>query len=353
MRIRTNDESWTIGVNRSHCGCQIISDSMRDLALCTYENRSQNLIGLKLLCLSVERHNLGLELYIFSDQFSQHLRQWIEERTKQVTLIELQSDRALTWDAKPLVMLEMFKMGHRRVLWIDTDIIVTQDISKVIADIPEGALGVSEEQGSFDPRRVTCHGMEVGRAIESSLNTCLVYCSQQQLPLLKRWADLMDGENFRRNQALPGETRPAYIWSDQDVLSGIVCGKPPEGFSEMPLHFFGVNQVITHTAAAYRLKARLRRCFRPFVPFVHTNGHKPWYSLDERHRRLDMLGVELSLYSRAAEAFADDLEDEERRWILPRSFSARLCHVLALGNPHLRGAFPMILSDLRRSFGRK
>jgi hypothetical protein len=212
--------------------------------------------------------------------------------------------------------------------------------------IPSGTLGVAEEQGAFDPRRVSCLGMEVGREFSSNLNSCLICIGDEHRPLLESWTAIMEGEFYRRHQALPREERPVYIWSDQDVLSGLLCAKAPKGFSEVPTQFFSVNKVITHTAAAYRLKARLRRCLRPLVPFVHTNGNKPWYPVDEQNRRLEILGVELSLYSHAARPYANALTQGERLWIIPRTLAARVCNLLVLGNPHLRGAFPMILNDV-------
>ncbi|MDA0349737.1 MAG: hypothetical protein O3C43_21925 [Verrucomicrobia bacterium] len=323
---------------------------MHKYSLCAYENRTENVIGLKLLCLSVNRHNPGVALFLYSDHFPQSLRKWVQSETQNVTLVELSSGRPMTWDVKPQILLDMLARGHRRVLWIDSDIIVTQNISKFLDAIPTGTLGVGEEQGSFDPRRVSCLGMEVGREFSSKVNSCLICVGEEHRALLERWSNIMEGEFFQKLQALPGELRPAYIGSDQDVLSGLLCSKAPEGFSDLPTQFFSVNEVITHAAAAYRIRARLRRCMRPLVPFVHTNGHKPWYSLDDQHRRLEMLGVELSLYNHAARPYANALSQGELHWISPRSLAARVCNLLVLGNPHLRGAFPMILSDVARAW---
>jgi len=323
---------------------------MPEFALCTYENRPENFIGLKLLCLSVNRHNPGVAFFLYSNYFPPSLQEWVQDETQDVTLVEFSSERPMRWNVKPLVMLDMLTRGHSRVLWIDTDIIVTQNISQLMNPIPSGTLGIAEEQGSFDQRRVSCHSMEVGRKFSTSVNTGLIYIGNEHNPLLERWTTIMEGEFFQRHLALPDEERPAYIWSDQDVLSGLLCAKAPEGFSEMPTQFFRVNEVIIHTAAAYRLKARLRHCIRPLAPFVHTNGHKPWYTLDDPHRRLEMLGVELSLYNHTARRYANALTNEECEWISPRTLAARVCNLLVLGNPHLRGALPMILNDIARAW---
>jgi hypothetical protein len=59
-------------------------------------------------------------------------------------------------------------------------------------------VGVAEENGRFDDRRVTFHGLQVGRRFARNLNTSLILRQRRHHRLLvARWQELLRGELFQ------------------------------------------------------------------------------------------------------------------------------------------------------------
>ncbi len=316
-------------------------------AICSYEDRRENFIGWKLLLMSLGRHSSGLKVCLFSRTFPEEFRSWVQRRAINVDLIELEESELLGWNVKPLVVEKMFAAGHQRVLWVDSDILITGDILPRLEAIPEASIAVTLENGTFDERRVTCHGMEVGRRFDGNLNTCLIHIHRHyHEELIASWKALLKGPAFLERQAMSNEERPIFCWSEQDVLAGLLCGKPPRGFSSLELDLICLHREIIHVGSPYRIKARLGSPFRSKPFFLHAQGLKPWSISSEGKGTLRELQTKLSLYCHEARKYAVDLE-EDPSWMLPFFPQERFLNALFLGNPHLRGIPLMMAADLK------
>lgn len=321
-------------------------------AICSYEDRPENMVGWKLLLASLARHSPSLPIYLFSKEFPESFKQWIENQGYAVNLIPLNSRNLLGWNNKPLVIQHMFSLGIERILWVDSDIIVTRDVIPRLKQIPEQAVAVTLENGRFDERRVTCHGLEVARRFKGNLNTSLIHVHQRyHAELIEQWRKTLESPYFQEIQLLSHEERPVYCWSEQDVFAGLLCAKIPGGFANLDLEFFALNKDIVHAGSPYRLKARLLLSCGSSPLFLHAQGFKPWCLKKGDKATLEEIQVELSLYLHEAKPYTSQL-DEEAPWIYPRSFRGKLFHALFLGNPHLRGVPPLLLSDLKSFFGK-
>ena len=88
--------------------------------------------------------------------------------------------------------------------------------------MPEATLSVASHVGSHDPTRATVWGYSVSRPLPLRVNTCIVRASEPHIPLLSAWAELTQQPRYLEVQELPWLQRPAALYSDQDLLEGLL-----------------------------------------------------------------------------------------------------------------------------------
>src|SRR5277367_1064344 len=98
--------------------------------ICIAEDRLVCEPALRLLLLSLDLHNAGKTISLFYPVASEEFLQWV----RRFAQVRVQTDRlrhGFEWDVKPQAMMLLLEQGFDEAIWIDSDIVVTGDVSRV------------------------------------------------------------------------------------------------------------------------------------------------------------------------------------------------------------------------------
>jgi len=308
------------------------------LHICISENRLQDEVGVKLLVLSLTRHEPEAILHLYVDDLSKGLRDWLDAFPN-VVKEHLKIDPALTWNIKAKLFFDLFEKGLTSVVWIDSDIIVTAPIGHFFAARPE-ALLTAEEYYRFSNQGVMARtrgwGLPPGRELPFTPNNCVMRMTSRHLDLIAAWQELLDRPDYQATQARPWQERPFYMMGDQEALSALMGS---QGFADIAVQWLRRGRDIAQCfkADGYSPVERLSNLGRQ-PPFIHAQGEKPW-----RLSAASKTYHYVSPYWYAAYAYRDALLPQERGWLDQRPAQAVLLDRLAFGNPNLAG-FPSAMA---------
>ncbi|GGB35377.1 hypothetical protein GCM10011380_25980 [Sphingomonas metalli] len=254
------------------------------------------------------------------------------------------------WSVKPEVLLRTLGEAEK-ALWLDTDVIVSGDLERLIASWPRDAIVVGEEFRYRQPggcsSRARAWGLTVARELDWMTNSGSLRVTQAHRTLLEAWRAMMADPRFKTAQEQPIARRETHLVGDQDVLAALLVS---ERFHDVPVHYIrnGPDMVQHCGANGFHVIDRLRTMFAPPPAFVHMLGrYKPWLftKVPERsQQRVDyfnMVCFELSPFHAAAQPYARALGDPP--WLARRTALARFLHAASLGNVPLRG-LPLALA---------
>lgn len=314
------------------------------LTFCLFEDRAAEEVGLR-LALSSIRHCCPLaRVFVYRPDPGEDFARWLREFPN-VTLVSERPARASSWNCKPHVLLPLLEQGHREVIWLDSDILLSRDPSYLFEGWSDDELGVVQEQISSarqgTEERTRGWGLAVGRTWPVTLNTCVLRVTRAHVPLLQRWQVMLEDERYLHWQTRPLSERPLCFMSDQDVLNGLMGSAE---FSTMPVRFLRRGRDVIHSggALAYSLKERLAGMSGPIPPIIHGQGAKPWImfvhtaELTGRFWAYRRLLQEVSPYMALSRRYRDQL-GMPCPWMDWHSSLGRLVRCLGLGHFALRG----------------
>ena len=161
-------------------------------------------------------------------------------------------------------------------------------------------------------KRARAWGFDVARKLPSTLNTCVIRLTPAHIPLLERWKELLEGEEYSLAQRRPWYERPVHMIGDQDVLTALLSS--PE-FATLPLVYLrrGSDIVQYFGPPGYTTLERLSDLRTGLPPFVHEQGGgKPWHldggRPDGLRSAIDRLYSELSPYRHCAGDYRTEIE---------------------------------------------
>jgi hypothetical protein len=327
-----------------------------ELIVCIAEDREGFLPSIKLLILSLAEHCPQLEIYLVFPPASAEFRGWLAQYPK-VTLRSDPLPTAYGVNVKPQAILHLFDAGCDDVLWIDSDIIVTDDMARALAGLDERALVITEEAlwtpyRDPDALRARMWGFPVGRTLPFALNTGVVRMTRAHLALALRWRELLESEAYRNAQAQDWRSRPLHMISDQDVLTALLASTE---FADVPLKILGRGRDIVQYFGpyGYTLRERLMHMMGRKPAFVHSQGPKPWLMTGRGNARRSLkayfydLYLDLSPYTLAARKYRHELM-EPSPWMATRSRSAFMLRLLGLWYVPLVGLPIAALADAYR-----
>jgi hypothetical protein len=312
------------------------------MLICTYEDRVDDFVGLRLLVSSLGRHVPQIPVHVACPAPDPALERWLRARPN-VTL-DATSDQGLRgWNVKAGLLMRLLEQGHPEVTWIDSDVIVAGDFRSLIPD--DTSMIVTEELCRNGPKenRLRTEGwsLPVGRALPSLVNSAFVRVTREHLPLLAAWIALLKSDSYRAAQRLPFEQRPIHMIGDQDVLGALLGSRE---FSHLPVKFLARGREIIHDIrGGYAVSDRIANVFRPMPPLVHAQGAKPWRYpekprfLREPTRYYRFTQVESSPYPHLARLHRDDLGPLFPPFLEVRSLPGKLAGFVFRQNPHLQG----------------
>ena len=329
------------------------------MIVCVHEDRAEYLIGLKLTVLSLAHHCPDLPILISCPYPPDSFRHWVSALPN----AQLLTDPALAgfgWNVKPKILLHCLSEGHREVIWIDTDILVSRDFRPRFAHLDDETLVVAQEgywgQQQGGSYRTVAWGLKPGRTFPATANTAITRVTPRHIELLKAWETMLNHPAYIRAMGQPYYARPLHMLSDMEVFTALLGSTE---FSHIPVEMLvrGTDIAQCFGPAGYTPAERLRNLSQGLPTFIHSQGGKPWerapspgavWSSEERflkrlRRYYDYVHLELSPYTSLAHEYQEQL-GEETTWMEIHSTPARLCATLSAGHPTLQG-FPLALFD--------
>jgi len=314
------------------------------MVICIAEDRQSEEIAIKILILSLTNHCPEFPVELFFPPATDDFRSWIA-KFSQVQLRTTPIAGTRGWNVKPYALLMLLEEGHDEVWWIDSDIILSCDFRHSIGKLSDSMLAITEEakSGRYDDKsyRARAWGFEVGRILPFALNTAVIRATHLHIPLLKKWQELLESENYRNAQNLPLKQRPFHVFGDQDVLTALLASRE---FSEIPIKILrrGKNIIQYLGLGGFTLKERLATLIWGLPPFIHSQQAKPWHrgripskwkSMEDflRYLRLD-----ISPYNYVASKYRYEVYGD-LEWLKCHSMFGKLLSILGLGNPALTG----------------
>lgn len=315
-------------------------------AFCLSDDRAECETGLRLAILSLAKHCPDAPVYVYRPEINPGFKSWVQ-RFPRVTLIPQAPSGASTWNCKPQALKPLLERGHREVVWLDSDIIVTRDCRPLFANLNERVLAVAQEPASLPHQgtgvRTRGWRLEVRRSLPFTLNSAVVRVTKSHSSFLDRWAQCLAAPEYILAQSLPLEQRALHLMGDQDILNALI-GAPE--FADIPLHVLGSGRDIIHAGGAlgYSVSERLRGTFKPKPTFLHATAGKPWLWLGGApywsqpnffswHRRLLQ---EVSPYLYEARGYREQL-DEDTAWMDRRTGAGTFLRLFGFGHFALRG----------------
>lgn len=313
---------------------------------CMAEDRTGAEIGIQLAVLSVVEHCPGAKILIYRPRSAPGFAEWIATQPG-CQLIETTLPGANNWNCKPHALLETLHHCETgsQVVWLDSDLIVTADLAKLLARESHETLAITQEPRSAPHQgseiRTRGWGLAVGRAFPETFNSCVVRTTHHHIPLLQHWQSLLADPVYLQRAPERVEQKPPHLWSDQDVL-GALLGSAV--YQQIPIRLLRHGTEILHTGGglAFTLGERLGSLFRPLPPVLHAIGVKPWVLLGAGNREpgwfpwFRRLMQETSQYVVHVRRYRGPLQDP-LPWTTVSTPLGRLVNLLSCGHWALRG----------------
>lgn len=313
----------------------MVASTRTRAAYFSYESRSANLPGLKLLVLSFVAHcSSDLIVFLPSSQV-EAFKAWAEPVSPRVTVTAFDHHET-GWSIKPHICRHMLTLAYDEVVWVDADIVITADPDRLWSSRPVSLTCVEDPALEFDGtlKRCTIWGLNPARTLAHTVNTCVLRLTPTHVGLVDAWCDLTLQPQYIDAQTTPFSERPYYLLSDQDLLEGLLLS---ESFADIDVDILTSGNQIIHDFRVmdYKISKRLSRAIRPTHTFVHGQGIKPWTDGQPPLYRLT------SIYSFEARRYEARM-GEDTAWMHRSSVAATVCRVLGIGNRHLAGIWPLL-----------
>src|ERR1039458_6048690 len=304
--------------------------------ICVYEDRAEAMDGLILMGESLCAADKDISPHLTVPEAPDSVRAWGRSRPE-VVLSTSQPVGATGWDVKPWLLLQELSEGRQEVLWLDSDLIVTAPVSRILLDFPRDSLIFAEEWIRSKTSASQFWGLPSVRPVVL-FNNCFIRVTQAHRPLLERWAQMTRDPRYREAQALPFERRPIEARHDGWLLIALL---ESEEFCDVPFDCIRLGRHIAQCAGSsgYRPTDRLLDLYRGLPPLIHGLGRKPWDATrggSRIQRYLLDLATDVSPYVLAARRVARSLDMHEE-WLEAPPSPGAILRGLTAGHPGMAG----------------
>lgn len=323
------------------------------MLVCLYEDRPNQVAGLKILLLTLEQYCPTWPIRLRFPGIADSLRIWLK-RSTQVSLYEEKLSLSGSYNVKPAVLLDGLAGGNQTCLWLDTDVFVNGNLD-FIAAVPSETIVVTQDPWEYpdgSTHRCGTWGLKSGRSLPGALNTSIVRVTQYHERLLRAWQSLVLTERYLQEQEKPAIQRNQHMLGDQDALSALLASQE---FSSIPVRRLMHSAEILqhHGAGAYGPMQRWLNLIHGMPPLIHAMGSvKPWKMpakpnlLHSPRDYYERTYLELSPYVHAARKFRSVL-DEEVGWLDIRTLYGMIGTLVAFNRPVLKGLIQAALHRAR------
>jgi hypothetical protein len=323
------------------------------ITFCNYEDRPQDVIGIRLLVLSIERHAPGAHILLYLKNMPQDFLDWLAARPS-VTLCPLPAELMDGWDIKPEILMDALQRRPGRVTWIDSDIVLTKpvahffdvadDVFVATEEAMSAALGMVQTIGSRF--RALGNGLTPGRDIPVTINSCIVSLTEKHLPVLEAWKGLTRSPTYLISRKRHWTQAPLYMLGGQDLLTAVLGSTVFDGLT-LKILASGRDIAQCKGYGGYSTIDRLGNLGRGLPPFVHAQGDKPWRLKTQNNLPLQISAYRFASAELAPHVTAADWPESERDWLIVRNKTARAIIGLCGGSANLSGLAPSIVAGLR------
>jgi hypothetical protein len=317
--------------------------------VCLYEDRPQQVAGVKVLLLSLNRYCPTWPVRLRFPGISDSFRAWLQQ-FKQVALFEERLPSSGSYNVKPTVLLDGLSSGAEACLWLDTDVLVNGDLG-FIASLPAESIAVTQDPWEYadgSTHRCETWGMITGRSLPGPFNSAVVRVTRVHEPLLHEWERVLATQAYLAEQAKPVVLRNQHMLSDQDALSALLASRQ---FASTPLRkLMHCTEILQHHGAgAYGLAQRWSNISHGMPPLIHAMGSvKPWRMpehpslLRDPRSYYERTYLELSPYVHFARSYKAALM-ESSAWLENRTLASRFGSLASLNRPWLKGSVQGVL----------
>jgi hypothetical protein len=324
--------------------------------ICVAEDRPDFESAIRLLLMSLARHCGELPIYLIFPPANPTFVAWVNG-DRRITLSTDRLEGTSTYNLKPQAMLHLMARGYDEIVWVDSDVIVTNSVASSLVGLAPDAMVVTEEalwspHDDDDAWRARRWGLEVGRVLPFTLNSAVVRVTRFHRPLLQRWRELLECQEYRHAQTLDWRVRPLHLISDQDALTALLTSE----FATVPLKTLMRGHDIIQYFGPYgfTVRERLFMLSGRTPTFIHSQGpRKPWNIVWESGARtslkeyLHKIYLDLSPYTLAAIQYRSAIPTDTA-WMNPHYFLSKVLRAIGLWRLSLVGLPIAILSDIYR-----
>jgi len=302
----------------------------------------------------LSRHNAGTPVVVFYPPADQEFINWVKTLDlENISVCRTWPRGASGWNVKPHMMLALLDEGYREIFWIDSDVLVTGNVPAAIGRLPGDILVAAEEclqnQDEAKGLRARLCGFLVKREFAFPLNSGVMRVTQDHVPLLFRWRELLESPQYQDAQRQPINIRPRHMLSDQDVLTALLCS---EEFHDVPVKILrrGHDIIQCYGEMGFTLAERVICMVRGLPTFLHQQGSKPWHA-DPNEKLTGLRGrfviayFDLSPYTIVARNLNPG---PIPGWMQPRTKLSSLLRAIGFRYPPLTGLPLAIVFDLER-----
>jgi hypothetical protein len=312
------------------------ADTGRWLRVCSYEDRAIGMDSLILMGESLCSVDKAVSLHLTVPDAPPSVREWAARRPE----VELSTERLPElsgWNIKPSLLLKELDAGWKEALWLDSDMIVSQPISKVVRRYPREALILAQEWTDAAPLAIAeGWGLKSKRPI-SVVNNCFVRVTQSHRPMLERWLTMLHDPRYREAQAMAYDERPKHFLHDGWPLIALL---ESEEFADVEYDFIRRDGEIAQCAGSsgYRPTHRIMDVFRGLPALIHGLGRKPWEETSGGgvQRLLLDLATDVSPYVLASRKVAKKL-GMRPEWVKARTLPGKMLRGVTGGHPGMAG----------------
>lgn len=316
------------------------------MRICLFQDRPEHFVSVQLALLSLRTFAPDWPVDVYLAHEDAAFEAWLGQFDN--VALQRAVARRNGYNAKPAVILDMLDRYGEKVLWIDSDIVLTRPVSDILARAPAGAVIVAEDPPGLWPSgtepRTRGWGFPLGRSLETSVNSCIVGVDPTHRPLVEAWVAALASETYNQAQAEHWSCRPFYFLGDQDALAALLGSA---AFAHLAVHALKSGSEIAqcYFANGYSWQDRLLNLVRGRPAFVHAQGQKPWDPPSPLPIYLDV-----SPYKFHARSYGPALLQQD--WLEVRTGAGRALTLLALGHPDLSGLLPAMLDSARMTVRR-
>ena len=322
--------------------------------ICLVEDRKSCEPAIKLLLLTLKAKCAHVPIVLFYPPADQEFVDWVDSLSfKSISVRARAIPGAYGWNNKPHALLELLNEGNHEAVWIDTDILVTKDITLAFAGLKSDVLVIAEEallaQNDDDALRARMWGFPVRRAFPFTLNACVMRVTNQHVPLLERWKELLESPTYRSSQQQPMSLRPLHMFSDLDVITALLCS---EEFGTIPVKILrrGKDIIQYYEQTGFTVAERVTCMLKGMPIFIHQQGWKPWISGTEGKLK-GLRGKFVAAYQDQSPytVMAISLNPAAiESWMQPRSRLSSILRTIGFGYAPLTGLPTAVIFDLER-----